>query len=216
MHDTKIEADFVRGAEQALRELAAILESVRDIEVVIENLGQWRDPNFRQEGNILVPWWSFDWYRQDTRRNSERKKQLNAEHFLNLLRTEPWRKTIKHVDLVVLNDDLYTTDCRFIIGLALRNVGTIVSTHRFKGIADRTTRIETFKTAVLHEIGHVYGLPGKDRPSLIESLGDHCGETCVMRQGLYVPDDWIQMTRDRFEHGPFCRYCLAQLAKFIP
>lgn len=48
--------------------------------------------------------------------------------------------------------------------------------------------------------------------NLIKSLGNHCPNVCVMRQGLPVPDDWIKMTNDRTKSGkPLCDECINDL-----
>lgn len=65
----------------------------------------------------------------------------------------------------------------------------------------------------MHEIGHVLGIPNENkRNNSIKSLGNHCPNVCVMRQGLRVPEDWMKMTNDRIKGGKsLCNECINDL-----
>ena len=65
--------------------------------------------------------------------------------------------------------------------------------------------------AILHEFGHIYGLPREDRDDIVknESLGDHCLNVCIMST-----DQKVLQEVDLFEK-PFCDQCLADLQKFF-
>ena len=65
---------------------------------------------------------------------------------------------------------------------------------------------------IFHELGHIYGLPGKDRDNLVETAttaGKHCPNACVMSMGNEMFEK-----ADLFEK-PFCDQCLADLQKFF-
>jgi len=66
------------------------------------------------------------------------------------------------------------------------------------------------KTEIAHEIGHVFGLPSNRRgeKNIENSLGPHCkNDGCCMKQGLTVPADWINYTRDRLKNNGDHYYC---------
>lgn len=102
------------------------------------------------------------------------------------------------------------------IGLAQPEMGTVVSTHRFRGLDDKT-RYECVKTETMHELGHVFGLIPQDRAEDVDySLGKHCTNVCTMRQGLRVPIDWIIYSGERVTSGrAFCNRCTQDLRNFF-
>lgn len=102
----------------------------------------------------------------------------------------------------------------FVLGWSFPLTGSVISPHRLRTL-NRQQRRECFKTVSMHELGHVFDLPLKTRDDLVHSVGAHCPNICIMRQGLNVPDDWLQITADRLAHGPLCEQCLADLRKFF-
>ena len=73
-------------------------------------------------------------------------------------------------------------------------------------------RQECLVTAVMHELGHLLGLPGEEqRDDLVEFIGSHCGNICTMRQGKWLPDDWLMMTADRLKDSIYCEECMKVL-----
>jgi len=175
--------------------------------------GVWRDSPI-YSGKHLIPYKSIDWYIQSGRQ-SGRPSQLNADAIMANLEREPWRKTIPHYDVVILSSDMFSEETNFVIGLASYAIGTIISTHRFMGL-DQALRAECVKTEVMHELAHVFGLVPDERiDNIEESLGKHCMNICVMRQGLRVPQDWIRMTGDRLRVGAFCKDCQRDLRSYF-
>jgi len=62
----------------------------------------------------------------------------------------------------------------------------------------------------------VFGLIPKNRTKNIkESLGKHCINICIMRQGLELPKDWIDLTRDRIKYGALCPTCKQDLKNYF-
>jgi predicted Zn-dependent protease len=203
-------------------ELSAVLKGISLVlnfakvseKIKIENLRVWRQPNWAT-GAILSAWNSVDWYLGQAKIASEREGQIHGGFLLNLLCQEPWQKTRPHYDIVVLHRDIYSHDCNFAIGLAIQGVATVISTYRFRKL-DPRTKYECIVTETMHEVGHVFGLIPDDRAEKVEeSLGRHCTNTCIMRQGLLVPQDWVKITQDRFAGHNFCKICLRDLRKWF-
>lgn len=182
-------------------------------EIDVNYFGVWRDSPIYY-GKRLVPYKSIDWYIH-TGRQSARPSQLNVDVIMANLEQEPWQKTSPHYDVVILSNDIYSEGTNFVIGLATYSIGTIISVHRFMEL-DQKLRAECVKTEVMHELAHVFGVVPDERTNNIEeSLGKHCTNTCVMRQGLQVPRDWIRMTQDRLRVGPFCKDCASDLRNYF-
>jgi len=76
--------------------------------------------------------------------------------------------------------------------------------------------VECIITEVMHEVAHMFWTPYDKRGhSIIEALGPHGTNRCIMRQGWSVPDDWLRMTEDRIRYGAFCPACKADLRRFF-
>lgn len=199
--------DFQQHAVLSGIEEVLNLASVRQYFEMM-NFGVWRQSPYQQGGQLL-PWNSIDWYIQRGRKTSSRTGQLNGNSMIIDLTIEPWKEAQPHYDVVVLRSDMYSGDEKtsFVIGLASEGVGTIISVNRFQHL-NQLLQTECVTTEVMHELGHVFGIIPKNRShSVSMSLGKHCTEICVMRQGLQVPNDWIRMTKDRLRYGPYCRFC---------
>jgi hypothetical protein len=123
--------------------------------------------------------------------------------------------------------DLKPGGSNFVIGEAMDNFGAVISLLRMTGknlpkykipkdISFDDFEKEMIITQVLHEFGHVLGCAKEGRKYTINRLGSHDDpkyiDSCVMLQGMNVPEDWIKMTRKRLksEH-PFCDLCREEL-----
>jgi|TARA_Y100000310_G_scaffold12782_1_gene13172 predicted Zn-dependent protease len=187
--------------------------------VDLVDFGTFRNNGYRSSDGSLKEFQSVDWYVQRGRETSRNGRQLNADTMQFALCLEPWRDPQKggkdHYDLFVVHDDMYSGDTNFVIGLAQPGIGTTVSTHRFKQLNDRA-KYECIKTETMHELGHVFGLIPPERTQDVEySLGKHCTNTCTMRQGLRLPDDWVNITNDRLRYGALCPTCETDLKQYF-
>lgn len=209
--DHRVDPEHLNAVLDGAHELVR-LGGVADL-VEVKNFNTWRQPDYQSDGQ-LAPYHSVEWYVADAQAKSDRRSQLNAHAVLVAFQLEPWRTASPHYDIMVVTDDLYDGDTTsFVIGLASAGLGMIVSTHRWRGL-DRISQRECLKTATMHELGHVFGLP--DRDFRVEhSIGRHCTNTCIMRQGLRVPHDWLTITHDRFERGPLCTDCQQDLQRWF-
>jgi len=205
-----------RAVIEALRQLLRIAEM--DSQININDFGVWRHSRHRRADGSLEPYYSADWYVRRGKDTALRPNQINGDVIINCLAIEPWQRAPdQHYDVVLLHEDLCTNDpnLNFVIGLAVQGLCTVLSTFRF-GTLSMAEQVECIKTEVLHEMGHVFGLPSSDRPNLIDSIGAHCSNKCVMRQGVILPDDWVRMTQDRLaQNNPFCGDCLRDLANYF-
>lgn len=199
----------MRAVLSGLNELLCLAAVDRQIEV--RNFGVWRQPGWLA-GNTLRPYQSVDWYVDYGLFHSNRRNQVRAHAVIDALVSEPWQQAEKHYDVVVLQSDLYDQNCSFVIGLALAGLGTVLSVNRFLQL-EEDLQMECIKTETMHEVGHVFGLIPDSRIGNVEySLGRHCTNECIMRQGLMVPGDWIRITRDRLVYQePLCPQCLHDL-----
>lgn len=172
-------------------------------EYKISDLGTWKSLNWGSNSE-LKPFNSVDWYvvqSLHTQRN-----QLNAQHLLALFACEPWQDSEKHLDIFLTNRDLYVEGTNYVLGLAIQGIGAVISTNRFLALSD-SLRKECLKTLSMHEMGHVLGIvPDYREIAVTESLGKHCQNKCLMRQGLNV-QEWIIMTQERLQGYKLCDLC---------
>ena len=220
MHEEGLAGDDKAAVLSGIKEL----ESLAGVRLEIRDFGVWREPYYKDEGG-LIKYQSVDWYIEQGRKQSQTNDQIFADIILDEMFCDPWRLPEKggepHYDVMVVNQDMYAAGTvtefgtGFVIGLASPSYGTIMSVFRFFGL-DIKERFECIKTEAMHELGHVFGLPSVDRKTNIEeSLGGHCTNRCVMRQGLAVPHDWRRLSEDRLNHGALCIECEKELKSFF-
>ncbi len=70
--------------------------------------------------------------------------------------------------LAIITEDAFAPNLNFVFGVALPNVGALVSTYRFWFDADFKVFSMRLHKTIKHELGHFFGLP-------------HCNNPCVMR-----------------------------------
>jgi predicted Zn-dependent protease len=104
------------------------------------------------------------------------------------------------------------TDEDFVVGIARKAVGTVVSTHRLREISDP---FYVLKTIVMHELCHVFGTPSLTREDVDRAHGAHCTNRCIMRHPAHSPSDWERFTEDRLLLGPLCINCTDDLRRYF-
>lgn len=211
MHEKGVEERQIKAVISGIAELLMLTHIAEAIQVV--NFGIWRNSGHKYNGQ-LAAYQSIDWYIQRGWETSSRRNQINGCTILNCLAEEPWRDR-PHYDVVILQSDMYSgfKHNNFIIGLASRGIGTVLSLYKFLQL-EKDLQYQCIKTEAMHEMAHAFGLIPNSRVRHIEhSLGKHCTNICVMRQGLRLPDDWINMTNDRLRHGALalCGECQEDL-----
>lgn len=122
------------------------------------------------------------------------------------------------------NKEIYSSEYDYLIGgadgrttlISLNWLPKIVA----ETIEEMTLRKEALRTEIFHEVGHILGLPTTRRgQNKLENLiGLHCmNPGCSMKQGMSVPDDWIENTKIRLNNGvdPYCQDCVKDLSQSI-
>lgn len=213
MHTSDITQEEKQLALETLGEILDIAGVIREIPII--DFGVWRRPNYRNSDGQLAPHMSVDWY-VDKWLNPQRQ-QVNADDGATQLLFDPWNERHPHYDVILTAQDLYTPDTKFVVGIAHERRGTITSVIRFRGMKDKRMEAETKKQELFHEVGHVFCLPNKNRGFALEySLGAHCTNSCAIRQGLYVPRDWINFVNDRQRtRQVYCNQCTKDLRAYF-
>ena len=208
-----VSPDHVLVAIEGINEVLALAGVVDCIQV--HNFGIWRNEPWRS-GDKLLPHCSVDWYIDVGKEQSTQQNQIWSRAIIHQMAQDPWQKEGQHYDVMVLRSDLYENGCNFIIGQAMEGVLALISVNRFLSL-DNDLQRECIKSVIIHEIGHMFGLPRQNRTdgTITESLGNHCTNICIMRQGLAIPKDFIFLTQDRLRNGPFCENCLDELRQFF-
>jgi hypothetical protein len=208
--------------KQAVLDGAKELIRLTGVDLTVKDFGHWRSPNFKNADGTLKRYHSVEWYLSEgmrVARNEGKIPQIDGDYPLTLLSIEPWRFPNQgghnHYDILVLKSDMYSKDTNFVIGLAKAYIGTVLSVARFQEL-DEQMRYECIKTETIHELGHGFGLIPQSRTVNVEtSIGKHCTNVCIMRQGLRVPKDWIALTEDRLKYGALCKTCEKDLKEFF-
>ncbi|MFH1105719.1 MAG: hypothetical protein V1731_00735 [Candidatus Aenigmatarchaeota archaeon] len=204
------EKNVARGALEEVLDIAGVGNRVHVIDFDV-----WREPNYTNPDGELVPHKSVDWY--VTKWKNRQRGQVNIHDGATQLLFDPWVEKNPHYDVIITAEDLYIPDTNFVVGVAHPTRGTIISVRRFRSVPDRLMQRETIKEETYHEIGHVFDLPKEGRGFAINySLGSHCTNTCAMRQGLYVPHDWVGFVNDRLRTGrTYCEPCAQDLRNYF-
>lgn len=209
---------------------AAVMEGVSEVLSVasmgcyipIHSFAAWRQREWLMPNGSLAPFRSIDWYVEQGRNASCRQEQLDCDAILRACIDEPWQEQEPHYDIVVVSQDLFPMiaerEINFVLGISTEGIGTVLSTYRFatSGL-NRRNAAECLKTTVMHELGHAFGLVQGPRAMTGEFLHrNHCppSRRCIMRQGMDV-EAWVHHTRDRLQHGPYCRDCRADLRTYF-
>jgi len=213
MHTPDITPDEKHLALETLDEILDIA-GIRG-EIPVNDLGVWRQPNYRRHDGQLAPHMSVDWYVD--RWLDQQRRQVNASEGAAQLLFDPWNEEEPHYDVILTAQDLYTPETNFVVGVAHRRRGTITSVKMFRYMKDKGMEREAKKQELFHEVGHVFGLPDEKRGFDLEySLGAHCTNSCALRQGLSVPRDWIGFANDRLATGQvYCEPCTEILRAYF-
>lgn len=175
--------------------------------------GNWHERDFLLPDGTLKPHASIQWQLQSKFEAS--RNQIMADSVVDQMYLDPFQLTNPHWEVIFTNRDLTFREANFVIGAAQPDLGTIISLARLGSIEDPNMRTECIRTEIFHEFGHVLNLPDVTRQRNIEyALGAHCTNNgCSMRQGMRVPLDWINLTRERMSIGgqPFCGDCTGYL-----
>ena len=199
----------VVDAIQECMTLAEFAEPLR-----LRDFGRYRDPCWRDDDGDLRPHLSVDWYVRHAWNLA--KEKLSGSRLLETLAKEPWRREEllgDHYDVWLVDhalyDDVNLDEDAVAVGMSRAAVGLVLSVRPFDEV--RLPTYSLLKTAALHELGHLFGVPGIQRPDVAFAAEVHCTGRCVMRHADATAEPWLVLTRDRLAHGPYCEGCLAEL-----
>lgn len=204
----------------------------------ITMLGNWRSEKYayvNQRGNtVLRPYESVDWYIENARQAAIRegrwqtRKQISITQLCQDLTDDPYRSQIPQWSVLVTKHDLYghvtnqygqRQRLNYCLGVSHENQFSIISIARFLDSNNRLD-IESFKTVIMHEFGHLIGLTREGRVNTNEELGAHCSNVgCIMQQRMN--GDYSDLTRLRlaakrlYNLPPICNDCIEEGNKFF-
>ena len=199
-----------------LQELISLARPARPVE--INDYGHYRAPNWRDEDGNLRPHLSVDWYVLNAWDRA--RQQVNAAALMASLVHEPWRKKEllgEHYDLMIIDQPLFHEDAEGrrseVITVAQFSFGAVISMCKFSDL--RFDPYGILKSATIHTMGHVFGIPRLNAERVDRREGIHCTNPCTMR---YVASDvtaWAQITEDRLQYGPLCDDCVHDLRRLF-
>jgi len=138
---------------------------------------------------------------------SQRPKQLAAEALMAKLFEESLRVSPSHYLVVIISEDMYSNENagQFVVAVNKPHFAIIVSRYRFAEL-NEVIMFEMLKYTVMHNLGHLFGLPFKNGYGYSKSE-EHClNEWCLMRQGMNL-DQWQQHAFDRMAALTLCPQC---------
>lgn len=125
-----------------------------------------------------------------------------------------WQEIEPHYDVLLVQSEMFSKSSssqgiHSFLGVSTCGFNAVLSLSHFSGLPERD-RYELMKTALLQEVGRMFGLnPNKKKHGII-----HCTHICVMR-AVQSPLDLECYTDDRLEGGPFCLKCFEKLCAFF-
>jgi predicted Zn-dependent protease len=120
-----------------------------------------------------------------------------------------------YYSIILTDSNLFYTN-RFVVGGAQPHAGAIISVNNFRKIPNSMLQRETKKQGIFHEVGHVLGLPKRNRGFAIEEkMGYHCTNRCAVRQSMNI-DEWIETAEQRLKSNEvYCGPCTKELKDFF-
>lgn len=176
----------------------------------IRPFGTWYIPSVERGS----PYSGTSWY-VDTSYDPVRR-QVVAERFLDLVREEPWQKRDPHWDLALIDRDLVERVTAppepgdgFALGVAVPELGAVVSVFRLRGIIRSDQRQAALRRLVLHHFGRVIGLPTVTRSEAFELVEGqrYCTNRCLMSRVVTVEQLVGAAGRGGQEQIPLCDHC---------
>jgi len=138
---------------------------------------------------------------------NETKKVMSGGALVGYMLIREYKTQWEYIEFLIVRDSLLMENDKIVHGLARYNSFGIASVGR----EDTKKNMLFAYLAVIHEMGHIYGLPAKDRldQDLVKVLGNHCPNDCVM-----FPNNMC-MNKIDIINNPFCNQCLSDLRKYF-
>jgi hypothetical protein len=209
-------------------EKVAIADAIKEVLTIgrchkpmaVHDYGRYRDSQWRDDHDKLVPYQSVDWYVFDAL--NESRMQVDCDRILQAFADEPWRQESKlgdHYDLFIMEEDMFdpseTLDgTGYAVGKSQRLSAAVISTARIGHIWGLP--YSYLKTEVMRQICFMFGVPGPGRDDIVmDGATRCCTNVCILRKAHRAPDDWERLTRDRIRHGALCQHCARDLREFF-
>lgn len=151
--------------------------------------------------------------------------QVVAPRFLDLVKREPWQTANPHFDIAILDRDLTDVpekrvadaQTEFVLASALPGTATVISVHRLRELPDETLRLAALKRLVIHNFGHVLGVPTEGRVEALEISGGerHCTNLCGMRHAGSVAELVEMVTEEASAGVLLCRECRRDVLRSV-
>ena len=221
----------VKTTVTAMRDLLRHMQTValeQDIclaPITVRPLGNW----IIQGVGGIGAYHSFRWYWQTSL--DERSGQVSAATFIEIVRYEHWQQTDPHFDLALLHTDLRddTADAAGAHPLAFActepDLVTVISTRHLAQVADPDLRLKCLRSLVIHNFGHLIGLPGglpetnRNRPEKPTATKNAPARTCAMPCTMYEAQSLEELmglaTAEKDEKVILCDPCQEDLRSIV-
>ena len=231
---TVIWSDGVSEAEAnesigAMREFLRYLQGVaqdQDIgltPIVLRPFGNW----ILKGAAGMQAYHSFRWYWESSL--DQHTGRVSAATFIEIVRYEPWQHAEPHLDLALLHtelcNDTQKTDGDFpsVFACTEPDLVTVISIRHLSHIADRELRLKCLRSLVLHNFGHLVGLPyglqsTKRQPPESTAVPRDSSRTCAMPCIMYEAqsvDELMAVATGEKEDLVLCRPCLEVLRSLV-
>ncbi len=149
----------------AMRDILRFLQKVaveQDIglaPIMLRPYGNWA----LQNSTANEAYHSFRWYWESSL--DQRSGQVSAATLIDIVRYEPWQHADPHLDLVLLHTELHDDtenqdgDFPSVFACTEPDLVTIISLRHLSQIADANLRLKCLRNLVMHNFGHLVGLP---------------------------------------------------------
>ena len=164
---------------------------------------------------------SFRWYWESSLNQDSGK--VSAATFIDIVRYEPWQHADPHLDLVLLHtelhDDIANQDDDFpsVFACTEPDLVTIISLRHLSQIADSALRLRCLRHLVMHNFGHLVGLPnglpsisraqpGESAPAK-QARARSCVAPCIMFEAQSIDELMIAAAAEQEEGLVLCQSC---------
>ncbi len=172
---------------------------------------------------------SFRWYWESSL--DQNTGQVSAATFIEIVRFEPWQHVDPHLDLALLHTELRndTTetegDFPSVFACTEPDLVTVISIRHLSQIADCDLRLKCLRSLVMHNFGHLVGLPiglqTTKQHTISESVvdaktrGRTCALPCIMYEAQSI-DELMAIATAREDDSPFlCELCQEVMREIV-
>ncbi len=170
---------------------------------------------------------SFRWYWESSL--DQETGQVSAATLFEIVRYEPWQHAEPHLVLALLHTDLCNDTqesngaCPSVFACTEPQLITAISVRHLGHIADRELRLKCLRSLVMHNFGHLVGLPERLPPADLSAhapgtaSGDRarpCDAKCTMYEAQSI-DDLMSVAAAADPGLALCRKCRHELRSVV-